>query len=148
MNSLLKRILTVVFLFWCTAVFSYTHSISLGICWDWIIDAWIEQCDWPVSITCTDYWFNSGVVACNSCIIDSSWCFNGPIIVTPVCWNWIVESWEVCDGSTTSTCADFWFDSGTVSCTWSCTVDSSWLWWLNKQCCCMYSNVLIFLYLL
>jgi len=121
MYSLCKKFLSVVLLFSITGTVSYTYAF----CGDWIIDLWVEQCDGPVAITCADFWFDSGAIVCNSCIIDSSWCFNGPIIVPPVCGDGIVDLWEECDSTTTSTCADFWFDSGIVSCT-SCSVDSSW----------------------
>jgi len=46
---------------------------------------------------------------------------------TPVCGNGKIEAGEACDGTHfgAATCADFGFDSGALSCSAQCTVDSS-----------------------
>ncbi len=47
------------------------------------------------------------------------------ISVGPYCGDGIVEAGEQCDGSTTQTCSDYGYSQGTVSCTNTCTIDTS-----------------------
>lgn len=90
-----------------------------------------EDCEPTIPITTTCHEINpiydSGIPTCNAtCKFDLSNC-QPPI--NPACGNPPnqLDSGEECDGTNLAgkTCQDFSFDSGTLSCTSSCTLDKS-----------------------
>jgi len=76
--------------------------------------------------SCTDFGFTGGTLACNSTCdgYDTSGCTTS---TGPVCGNGIIETGEDCDSGNLggATCSSLGFSGGTLSCSSSCTYDTS-----------------------
>lgn len=86
---------------------------------------WGENCDGTTlnGQTCTNLGFSSGTLSCNSfCSLYTANCVNVPP-PAPSCGNGVLNLGESCDGSNLNeqSCVSLGFDSGTLSCTSSCS---------------------------
>jgi len=81
-----------------------------------------EMCDGSVPswMQCTNFGFDTGLLGCTSCQINTSRCAKNGIqsSTTPSCGNSLMESGEMCEVGTAYniTCAFFDYDYGTTSC--------------------------------
>ena len=77
-------------------------------------------------MTCQDYGFQGGVLACNDecTAYDMSGCTSTS---TPYCGNNVIDDGEDCDGDNLGgqTCVGLGFDSGVLACTDTCEFDTS-----------------------
>ncbi len=123
---------------WCEATVNVLWS-----CGNWIVET-PEQCDGTnfSGQSCGNFWFNSGNLICNSCLILTQSCST----YTPItCWNWIRQWSEVCDLNDFDgrTCLDYGYDAWYIACTNSCAISTQncttniiyypptggWWWW-------------------
>lgn len=86
-----------------------------------------EECDGSNlnSKTCQTQGFQSGTLSCNaSCKLNASGCTNGNVTT---CGNGTLDSGEECEGSNLNgkTCLTQGFQSGTLSCSATCTLDTT-----------------------
>lgn len=104
----------------CTATCNYdTSSCINNLCGNGVTDI-NEECD-DGNQTDSD--------GCSStCQVESGYeCSGEPSTCTPLCGNNVLDDGEECDGQDfgSATCSDFGYDSGALSCTSSCTIDTS-----------------------
>ncbi len=104
----------------CTAI---TEACST--CGDGLVSL-AEACDGMDfgGASCTSLGFAGGALACSAdcATVDSSGC-----MALPTCGNGALDANEQCDGANLggTTCQSLGFDMGTMTCTASCTLDSS-----------------------
>jgi hypothetical protein len=110
----------------CDIDTSSCGNTNPGFCGDGEVNSG-ETCDGDdlSGRTCQDYGFEGGTLGCSSrCDIDTSGCGR----TNPgVCGDGVVNSGESCDGDDLSglTCQDYGFESGSLSCSSVCGIDTS-----------------------